>query len=118
MNNIRPDNKGGKMANYYVLKKEAVGGYKFDDFYTIKKDNSKIYCQKNKGYKVRTLTEIFDNDRDAVNFAKKYFVSLKKNPNLTQMHENFALNKSAKSINNGIRIRSQMKSHQEYYLKG
>ena len=68
------------MANYYVLIKEAVGGYKFDDFYTIKKDNSRIYERKNKGYKVRTLTERFDNDRDAVNFAKKYFVSLKKNP--------------------------------------
>ena len=39
------------------------------------------------------------------------------NPNLTQIHENFAINRSAANINSGIRIRGQMKSHQEYYLK-
>lgn len=68
------------MTNYYLLKKDSSNMYQFDDFYIIKKDSSRIYERKNKGYQVRTYKGIFNSDKDAINFAKKYFVSLKKNP--------------------------------------
>ena len=65
------------MSNFYTLKKYD-GRYYFDDFYLIKKDNTKIYQRKGQGYKVRTLSENFSTDKAAMTFAKDYFISLKK----------------------------------------
>jgi len=67
------------MSNFYTLKKYD-GRYYFDDFYLIKKDNTKIYQRKGQGYKVRTLSENFSTDKAAMTFAKDYFISLKKYP--------------------------------------